>query len=44
MSVSQKYRWLGFFMWAYLDQILALGFSDQGLELGSGEGVDESGF
>lgn len=31
-------------MWAHLDQILALGFGDQGLELGSGEGVDESGF
>jgi hypothetical protein len=27
---------------AYLDQVLALGLGDQRLELGSGEGVDET--
>lgn len=29
--------------WAYLDQVLALGLGHQRLELGSGEGVDETG-
>lgn len=28
---------------SYLDEVLALGFGDQRLELGSGEGVDKSG-
>ena len=29
---------------AYLDEVLALGLGDEWLELGSGEGVDKTGF
>jgi hypothetical protein len=28
----------------YLDEVLALGFGNEGLELRRGEGVDEAGF